>query len=213
VLELGVGRIDEIHAVVPRIEEDGSITLQVAKGGVFSYYEFPWPMDDRLTDEKWREMLEEGQVPPRPVWISSFYTHEGEHSDLRQGVLSYLKSQVNAFWYLEPGNLYAGDELEQQLASQVEALRAEKHYQGRTLIGVDFRSFDRQSEDLAVITARETWQDALYPFEGDWPGYDEEAIARRGPYTLHGTYTLEREDQDRWQVTRAVYDDEPPKWQ
>jgi hypothetical protein len=30
-------------------------------------------MDDRLTDEKWREMLEQGEVPERPAWISSFY--------------------------------------------------------------------------------------------------------------------------------------------
>jgi hypothetical protein len=213
VLELGVGRIDELHAVVPLIEDDGSITLQVAKGGVFSYYEFTWPMDDRLTDEKWREMLAEGEAPPRPDWISSFYTQEGEHSALRRTISSFLKSQVNAFWYLEPGNLYAGEALQDQLASEVEALQSENRYQGRTLVGLDFRSFDRQSEDLAVVAARETWQDALYQFEGDWPGYAEEPIAQRGPYTLEVTYTLEWGERDRWQVTRAVYADEPPSWQ
>jgi hypothetical protein len=195
------------------IEEDGSITLQVAKGGVFSYFEFPWPMDDRLTDEKWREMLAEGEAPPRPAWISSFYTQEGEHSALRQGVSGYLKSVVSALWYLDFYALSAGEELQQELASEIEALRAAKRYQGRTLMGVDFRSFDRQSEDLAVVTARETWQDALYEFEGDRPGHGEEPIARRGPYTLDVTYTLERGEQDRWQVTRAVYANDPPDWQ
>jgi hypothetical protein len=30
VLEVGVGRIDEIHVIVPVIEDDGTITLQVA---------------------------------------------------------------------------------------------------------------------------------------------------------------------------------------
>jgi hypothetical protein len=213
VLELGVGRIDELHAVVPLIEEDGSIALQVAKGGVFSYYEFAWPMDDRLTDEKWREMVSQGQVPPRPAWIGSFYTQEGEDSELRQAVSSLLKSLVSAFWYLEPKQLSAREELQQQLVSQVEALQAEKRYQGHTLLSVDFRSFDRQSEDLAVVTARESWQDGLYPFEGDWPDYDEKPVARRGPYTLDVTYTLERGDHDRWQVTRAVYANEPPDWQ
>jgi hypothetical protein len=212
VLELGVGRIDELHAVVPLIEEDGSITLQVAKGGVFSYYEFTWPMDDRLTDEKWREMLAQGDAPPRPDWISSFYAREGEHSALRQGVSAFLKSVVSAFWYLEPDQVSAGEELRRQLASEVEALQAEKRYQGRKLMGLDFRSFDRQSEDLAVVTARETWQDALYQFEGEWPGYGEEPIAQRGPYTLDVTYTLERGDFDRWQVIRALYADEPPEW-
>jgi hypothetical protein len=210
VLELGVGRIDELHAVVPLIEDDGSITLQVAKGGVFSYFDFTWPMDDRLTDEKWREMLEQGEAPPRPAWISSFYTPEGEHSALRQGVSTYLKSLVSAFWYLEPSQLSAGEGLQQELASEIEALQAEKRYQGRTLMGVDFRSFDRQSEDLAVVTVRETWQDALY--EGEYPEY-REPIAERGPYTLDVTYTLERGDYDRWQVIRAAYASGPPEWQ
>jgi hypothetical protein len=44
----------------------------VTKGGVFSYYEFPWPMSDRLTDEAWREMLGSGQAPARPYWTASF---------------------------------------------------------------------------------------------------------------------------------------------
>jgi hypothetical protein len=211
VLELGVGRIDELHAVVPLIEEDGSITLQVAKGGVFSYYEFRWPADDRLTDEKWREMLAVGEAPPRPDWISSFYSKEGEQSALMQGVSSYLKSLVSALWYVEPQNISAGPELQRELAPEIEALQAAKRYEGRTLMGVDFRSFDRQSEDLAVVTVRETWRDALY--EGEYPDYAEEPVAKRGPYTLDVTYTLERGDYDRWQVTRAVYANGPPEWQ
>jgi hypothetical protein len=213
VLEVAVGRINHLYAVVPLIEEDGSITLQVAKGGVFSYYEFEWPGDDRLTDEQWREMLEKGEAPPRPAWISSFYAEEGEYTALREGVSSYLESLVNAFWYLEPSQLYAGEELEKQLASEIEALQTEKRYQGRTLTGIDFRSFDRQSEGLAVVTARVTWRDALYEFQGDWPSYAEEAIARRGPYTRDVTYVLERDEQGRWRVTRGTYLNGLPEWQ
>jgi len=67
VLEEGVGRIQEIYVVV----ETGG-RLVVAKGGVFSYYEFPWPMDDRLTDEAWKEMLDQGEAPDRPSWTTSF---------------------------------------------------------------------------------------------------------------------------------------------
>ncbi|MFO7741818.1 MAG: DUF3160 domain-containing protein [Anaerolineae bacterium] len=199
VLEVGVGRIDHLHAVVPVIEEDGSITLQVSKGGVFSYYEFRWPAEDRLTDEQWREKLESGEAPPRPEWIASFFTEESEYAALRQAVFSFQKSLVSAFWYLEPG----------PLTSEVEALGAAGRYEGRELRGVDFRSFDQQSEDLAVVTVRETWKDALYEFEGDHPSYDEEPISRRGPYTLDVTYTLEREEQGHWLVTRAVYGDQP----
>ena len=68
VLEEAIGRVDEIYVVVP----DGRGGLHVAKGGVFSYYEFPWPMGDRLTDEAWRAMLDAGEAPDRPAWTSSF---------------------------------------------------------------------------------------------------------------------------------------------
>ncbi len=68
VLEEGTGYIFEIYVAVP----DGVGGLHIAKGGVFSYYEFPWPMSDRLTDEKWREMLAAGEAPERPEWTASF---------------------------------------------------------------------------------------------------------------------------------------------
>jgi hypothetical protein len=29
-------------------------------------------MDDRLTDEQWKTMLEDGEGPERPDWTSSF---------------------------------------------------------------------------------------------------------------------------------------------
>jgi hypothetical protein len=67
VLEEGVGRIQEIYVVA---EVEGR--LVVTKGGVFSYYEFPWPMDNRLTDEAWKEMLNQGQAPDQPEWTASF---------------------------------------------------------------------------------------------------------------------------------------------
>jgi hypothetical protein len=212
VLEVGVGRIDHLHAVVPLIEEDGSMNLQVAKGAVFSYYEFEWPADDRLSDEQWREMLEKGEAPPRPAWTTSFYTEEGEYSDVRRAVTNYLESLVRAFWWLDPSSLSAGGDLQERLASQVEALAGKKQYQGRTLMGVDFRSFDRQADRLAVVTVEETWQDLLYGFGGEGPGYGEEAIAERGPYTLDVTYTVELDDQGSWQVTRAVQAAERPEW-
>ena len=65
-LEVGTGKIDWI--IVAHASKDGRIGLAV--GPVFSYYEFPWPMDDRLTDEKWREMLNSDVPPERPEWIA-----------------------------------------------------------------------------------------------------------------------------------------------
>lgn len=67
VLEEGIGYIYEIFAVVP-IEGQ----LRIAKGGVFSYYEFMWPMSDRLTDKKWQELLYSADAPSTPDWTSEF---------------------------------------------------------------------------------------------------------------------------------------------
>ena len=52
VLEIGTGDIGSIYVVVP---VDGSI--RVAVGAVYSFYQFAHPMNDRLTDTKWRVMM------------------------------------------------------------------------------------------------------------------------------------------------------------
>ncbi len=44
---------------------DGRILI--GAGPVMSYYEFKHPMDDRLTDEKWRELLK-SNPPDEPEW-------------------------------------------------------------------------------------------------------------------------------------------------
>jgi hypothetical protein len=67
VLEEGNGYVHSIYAVVP---VDGK--LRVVKGGIYSHYEFPWAANDRLTDEKWRELVENGQTPTAPGWTNAF---------------------------------------------------------------------------------------------------------------------------------------------
>jgi len=68
VLEEATGRIFEIYVVVSNGQDDPHL----ARGGVFSYYEFPWPMNDRLTDEAWRAKLSNHQAPPQPDWTQIF---------------------------------------------------------------------------------------------------------------------------------------------
>jgi hypothetical protein len=67
VLEEGVGYIKTLIAAYKLPQ--GHILIGV--GPVFSYYEFKQPMKDRLTDEKWREMLN-SQHPSEPKWTKSF---------------------------------------------------------------------------------------------------------------------------------------------
>lgn len=212
VLEEAVGRINEIYAVVPLINEDGTIQLQVAKGGVFAYYEFTWPADDRLTDEKWRTMLDEGEAPPLPEWTSSFFTTATEYAAFQQTIYNFQSSISQAFWYLEPTSLYvASEDVQAQFAAELNALLENSQYVGRQWISASYRSFDIQAEDRVVVTVRENWEDALYTFT-DFAGEGGEPIATRGPYTLDVTYTLEQVDE-RWLVTNVVFNSQPPAWE
>jgi hypothetical protein len=216
VLEEAVGRINELYAVVPLINEDGSIQLQVAKGGVFAYYEFPWPADDRLTDEKWRQMLDEGQAPPLPEWTASFFTAETEYAAFQRAIYGFQGAISQAFWNLDAENTFymASDEVKAQFRTMFGELQADKHYVGRQWIHASYRSFDIQAEDRVVVTVRETWQDRLYEFE-EGPGDAEmpsAPIAQRGPYTLDVSYTLEQRD-GQWVITNVVYANEPPAWE
>ena len=77
VLEVGTGNPTQIYAVV---KVDGKI--KIARGSTYSFYQFAWPMDDRLTDSKWHQMLgikpdESGnygrdQMVARPEWTDGY---------------------------------------------------------------------------------------------------------------------------------------------
>jgi hypothetical protein len=215
VLEEAVGRINEIYAVVPLINEDGTIQLQVAKGGVFSYYEFTWPAEDRLTDEKWRTMLDEGEAPPLPEWTDSFFTNATEYAAFQQTIYNLQRAISQAYWYLDAGTFYGVSEtVAAQFAAEFDALREAKQFMGRQWIHASYRSFDIQAEDLVVVAVRETWEDRLYAFQ-EMPGDAEplsDPVGQRGPYTLDVTYTLERVFE-QWLVTNVVYNNEPPTWE
>ncbi len=68
VLEEAVGYVDLI--ITAYKTPDGKVIM--GAGPVFSYYEFKQPMSDRLTDEDWKQLLEAGQQPSRPLWTQSF---------------------------------------------------------------------------------------------------------------------------------------------
>jgi len=66
-LEEAVGCANEIYVVVPI---EGKLWL--TRGAIFSYYEFPQPLKDRLTDEQWQKMLKNKSAPSPPIWVDSF---------------------------------------------------------------------------------------------------------------------------------------------
>jgi hypothetical protein len=70
-LEEAVGKVNEIFVVV---EVDGAPML--TRGAVFSYYEFGWPVANRLSDERWQKLLEQKKAPPPPDWVDRFSTKQ-----------------------------------------------------------------------------------------------------------------------------------------
>ncbi len=71
VLEEGTGFV-KLIIVAYKTPDD---RILVEAGPVLSYYEFKRSMSDRLTDEKWRELLKT-QPPKEPEWIPNFAVRE-----------------------------------------------------------------------------------------------------------------------------------------
>jgi hypothetical protein len=208
VLEEGVGRISAIYAVVP-IEGQ----LVIAKGGVFSYYEFPWPMDDRLTDEKWREMLDGGQAPPLPEWTSSFRVEQTEEAALRAAVWGFNQQWIAAAWVPDPSwlALVATGAVLGESQAYVQSLLDQGLYEGYHLVRLEYLSFDLQDAGQAIVTTRETWWEERYGAGPD-PWSPGPLLATRPEYTIGVVYHLERGDGG-WLVSQVLVQGEVPAWQ
>jgi hypothetical protein len=72
VLEEGTGYVD-LGVFVYR-QPDGRLVL--GAGPVLSYHEFKHPMKDRLTDEKWRDLLKSKGAPARPEWTAEYVSRK-----------------------------------------------------------------------------------------------------------------------------------------
>ncbi|UII19414.1 DUF3160 domain-containing protein [Fulvivirga ligni] len=85
ILHVAVGYANDIYVLV---EIEGS--LYITKGATFSYYEFPTPLDKRMTDEEWQEMLKNKQVYPTPSWMDEIILDLNE--DVRPQTVEYIYS-------------------------------------------------------------------------------------------------------------------------
>ncbi len=67
VLQEATGNVFDIYVLV-MVEG----VPRIAKGKVYSHYEFTWPLTDRLTDKKWQSILYEGKAPPLAEWTRTY---------------------------------------------------------------------------------------------------------------------------------------------
>ena len=211
VLEIGVGRVFDMYAAVPI---NGK--LWMAHGAVFSYYEFEHPLNDRLTDEAWRKMLEQGKAPPVPDWTFSFMSKTTVDQDLSSSVRNFQDYLNNTLWD-DPAS--SVQQLKQNpnskvgkfLITQLDPLVKAHQYEGRQIIETSFRSFDMQDDKTAVVTTRETWRGELHN-NGPDAFSDGPKIAERGPYTIDVTYTLTKDQNGFWNVSNVVVNGTLPAW-
>ena len=110
VLEEGVGYV---KLLVAAYQVPGGRTV-LGAGPVFSSYEFKWPMDNRLTDEAWTNLLASGSQPARPDWVGSFMQPVTSLSDpsvpgtngLRLMLPQFGANGVRLQWPGEPARRY-----------------------------------------------------------------------------------------------------------
>lgn len=235
VLEVGVGNVHEIYVVVPIPQPDGSLALTVARGGIFSYYEFP--SSERLTDESWRGQIKAGQAPAQPAFTNSFSVPQAASLDIQAAIYRFQRDWVNWVYYtvgsgnvehecgpIQPRDFIVpvGSEVRQQAQTAVAALRVQKQYEGRQWISTDYLTVEPVSADLVSVTVRETWNDFLVTYEDDNPfawnlsGKPEPIAARRGPYTIDVTYVLQRlaapVNGYQWSVVMVTELTPRPEW-
>jgi hypothetical protein len=241
VLEVGIGHVHEIYVVAPIPQEDGSLTLTVARGGIFSYYEFPSP--ERLTDEAWRAQLKNGEVPAQPEFTRGFSVPEAARLDIQAVLYRFQRDWANWMYWtsgyhgtegcpVDPSFLVpVGNEVRDRAVSTIAELGAQHRYEGRQLIGSDYLSVEPSatSPNNVIVTVRETWKDFLVSYEGNDPfawfdlGEQEPITGSRGPYTVDVTYELAPQGSNcnpgvasyycyQWSVVRFTELSERPAW-
>jgi hypothetical protein len=65
-LEEAIGAPTEIFVVLP------DNPWRISVGAVYTYYEFPVPVPDRMTDEQWQAKVDAGDTPAPPEWTDAF---------------------------------------------------------------------------------------------------------------------------------------------
>jgi len=241
VLEVAIGPVHEVYVVAPIPQADGSQALTVARGGIFSYYEFP--SQDRLTDEAWRALIEADQAPAPPAFSSSYSVPQGASLDIQAVIYRFQRDWANWVFYTS-GFVGEGadcerrpefeapvsSQVQQQLETAIAALQTQNQYEGRQWINTDYLSVEpvADSPDQLQVTVRETWGDYLATYAGSDPfawykqGNPEPITSRRGPYTVDVRYVLERQPSTcdtwayycyQWSVVDATELTPRPEWE
>lgn len=59
--------------MIVAIDNQGDLSLY--GGPVSSYYSFAVDLDQRMTDEQWRDKVDAGDLPPRPTFAQGYWEY------------------------------------------------------------------------------------------------------------------------------------------
>lgn len=209
VLEEGVGRVFPIYAVVPI---EGKLT--VAVGGVFSHYEFEHPMDDRLTDEAWSEMLDAGNAPPFEPWKQALMVEETPAKDLADTIRSFNDKLTEALWLTDVAYVeqYLVDPELSDTRNYIAQLKGQGQFVGLKRLALEYLSFDLQDATHATVTTRERFSEELRSGSPLEAGTEPPVVGVRPPYETTVAYTMVKGDAG-WQIAQIVVNNPPQPFQ
>ncbi len=75
VLEEAVGGPAILYVIVPL-----GRTLQIARGAIFTHYQFTRPASKRMTDDQWKSQVIRGKLPHTWPWLKSLMTRQPKRS-------------------------------------------------------------------------------------------------------------------------------------
>lgn len=93
VLEEGTGRIMDIYVIIP-VSGGDSNYYRVARGAVWSQYEFTSPLSNRLTDEQWISRVRKDDLPDLASWKKK-YIFEDKDLVVKSQPMSYEEAIGN----------------------------------------------------------------------------------------------------------------------
>ncbi len=209
VLEEGIGRVFPIYVVVP---VEGKLTVTV--GGVFSHYEFEQPLDNRLTDEAWQQMLDEGKAPAFEAWKQALMVEETPGKQLADTIRSFNDGLTEALWFndITPVQDYLGDPELGDTQSYIDQLKADGEFVGLKRISLDYLTFDFQDATHATVTTRERFSEQLYRGVAADLTTAPPVSGVRPPYESTVAYTMSK-DGDAWKINKIVVNNPPGDWQ
>lgn len=210
VLEEGVGRVFPIYAVVP-IEGK----LVVAKGGVFSHYEFTQPLGDRLTDEAWQARVAAGDLPEQEPWKQALLEEETNATALADTIRLFNDKLTDALWFTDIGQVQ-DFLIEPELADTrryIDQLKTQGQFVGLKRLGIDYLSFDFQDANNAVVTTRERFTEELRTGDPtDLAAGEPPIVGVRPAYETTTAYTMTKQG-DSWKISRIIINNPPGDWQ